>query len=189
MDPLIKTGDKIDAALGIGDHKYSSIEERIKTIFTTSQSTLKEKADYGDIIGVSRGVYEHYGIYLGNNRVIHYTSFESDISMKNTIMETDMSHFLRDSSSYFIFNCENQEKSKIIVSQSAFKSLKNLFASGLVLEIYTPKETVERAKSRLNEDEYHLALNNCEHFAIWCKTGVSKSYQIDQLLSIWKKYP
>ncbi len=50
--------------------------------------------------------------------------------------------------------------------------------------LYSPEETVSRARSRLGESNYNLLLNNCEHFAIWCKTGLSKSYQIDEVLKI-----
>ncbi|XP_068726964.1 uncharacterized protein [Montipora capricornis] len=38
-------------------------------------------------------------------------------------------------------------------------------------------EVVSRARSRLGEREYHLLKNNCEHFAMWCKTGRSLSEQ------------
>ncbi len=48
--------------------------------------------------------------------------------------------------------------------------------------LYTPQETIQRAKSRLGETEYNLAFNNCEHFAIWCKTGLHQSHQVDAVL-------
>ena len=48
--------------------------------------------------------------------------------------------------------------------------------------LYSPKETVHRARSRLGESSYNLATNNCEHFAIWCKTGISESHQVNALL-------
>ena len=45
--------------------------------------------------------------------------------------------------------------------------------------IYSPHETVARAKSCIGKTnfgngsgEYALRRNNCEHFAIWCKTGL-----------------
>ncbi|MDJ0572128.1 MAG: lecithin retinol acyltransferase family protein [Pleurocapsa sp. MO_192.B19] len=47
---------------------------------------------------------------------------------------------------------------------------------------YIPHVVVERAKSRLGEREYNLLFNNCEHFASWCKTGVSDSKQIKDFL-------
>jgi hypothetical protein len=37
---------------------------------------------------------------------------------------------------------------------------------------------VERAESRLGENHYNFLFNNCEHFATWCKTGISDSKQI-----------
>jgi hypothetical protein len=48
--------------------------------------------------------------------------------------------------------------------------------------LYSPAETVERAKSRIGENRYNLVTNNCEHFAIWCKTGVSESHQVKKFL-------
>lgn len=48
--------------------------------------------------------------------------------------------------------------------------------------LYTPKETLARARSRIGESNYNLFLNNCEHFALWCKTGISESHQISGLL-------
>ena len=37
---------------------------------------------------------------------------------------------------------------------------------------------VERAESRLGEQQYDLFFNNCEHFANWCKIGRSECYQL-----------
>lgn len=37
---------------------------------------------------------------------------------------------------------------------------------------------VRRAESRLGEKHYNLLFNNCEHFATWCKTGMSYSQQV-----------
>jgi len=42
---------------------------------------------------------------------------------------------------------------------------------------YIPDVVVERAKSRLGEQDYNLLFNNCEHLANWCKTGMSHSRQ------------
>ena len=41
---------------------------------------------------------------------------------------------------------------------------------------------LHRAKSRLGENKYNLLLNNCEHFATWCKIGISKSEQIKDFI-------
>lgn len=39
---------------------------------------------------------------------------------------------------------------------------------------------LQRAESRLQEQKYNLLTNNCEHFAVWCKTGVAQSGQVSQ---------
>ena len=42
-----------------------------------------------------------------------------------------------------------------------------------------PADTVVlRARRRLGERKYNLLHNNCEHFALWCKTGISSSGQV-----------
>jgi Lecithin retinol acyltransferase len=47
---------------------------------------------------------------------------------------------------------------------------------------YIPDVVVERAKSRLGENNYNLLSNNCEHFTSWCKTGISDSKQLRNYL-------
>lgn len=47
-------------------------------------------------------------------------------------------------------------------------------------ECLNPDEVVSRAQSRLGEGKYNPFTNNCEHFAMWCKTGRPSSDQIDK---------
>jgi len=47
-----------------------------------------------------------------------------------------------------------------------------------------PDEVVERAMSRIGEEEYDLVFNNCEHFARWCKTGDRKSEQVKDAAAV-----
>ena len=56
---------------------------------------------------------------------------------------------------------------------------------GLAIEeLDTSEEAVlERAESRLGESSFDLVSNNCEHFAAWCKTGISSSAQIE---AVWR---
>ena len=35
---------------------------------------------------------------------------------------------------------------------------------------------------RLGEQRYNLLFNNCEHFAVWCKTGQHRSGQVERAL-------
>lgn len=49
---------------------------------------------------------------------------------------------------------------------------------------FIPEIVVERAKSRLGEQKYNLLFNNCEHFATWCKTGISDSKQVRDFIPL-----
>ncbi len=49
-------------------------------------------------------------------------------------------------------------------------------------EISPAGTTLRRAMGRLGEQRYNLIFNNCEHFAIWCKTGRHRSAQVDSWL-------
>ena len=62
---------------------------------------------------------------------------------------------------------------------------KREFARGIQTRVQNPGATlaeraqaVERAAGRIGERRYNLALNNCEHFANWCATGVAVSHQV-----------
>lgn len=57
----------------------------------------------GDVIGVYRnGLYEHYGIYLGNGRVIHYCGEGDDFRGRVIIHEAPFSEFLKNSKNCFV---------------------------------------------------------------------------------------
>ena len=49
---------------------------------------------------------------------------------------------------------------------------------------FIPDVVVRRAENRLGERKYNLLFNNCEHFATWCKTGVSHSQQVVDFLPL-----
>ncbi|MCP9917031.1 lecithin retinol acyltransferase family protein [Cyanobium sp. ATX 6F1] len=49
-------------------------------------------------------------------------------------------------------------------------------------EASPPGVTLRRAMGRLGEQRYNLLFNNCEHFAIWCKTGRHRSPQVEDWL-------
>ena len=51
------------------------------------------------------------------------------------------------------------------------------------------EEVIRRAESRIGEDiSYNIFTNNCEHFAMWCKTDKKTSWQSDSLRGCVAKY-
>ncbi|MBP3339307.1 MAG: lecithin retinol acyltransferase family protein [Lachnospiraceae bacterium] len=152
--------------------------------------TRKEFLEHGDVIGIVRrkalGIYEHYAVYIGDGKVVHYSGVGSDFLGKITVRLDTMQNFMKDDKDYFVLYfdaaCTSPHKIQVRttfnLSDVAYKSCVNL-SSKKKVKIYSPEETVKRALSRIGEDKYSLLLNNCEHFAIWCKTGDSKSFQVD----------
>ena len=142
----------------------------------------------GDIVCVDRGLYEHYAVHVGDDRVIHYTAGDGDFGGDAVIRETSFQDFLGEQEIYFV--CEFPENHKPprkheYITSSVMPDMRWLidaFKGAKYYHLFSPEETVERAYSRLGEQNYNLLTNNCEHFAIWCKTNISESWQVEELL-------
>lgn len=122
------------------------------------------------------------------------------------VRQTPPEHFLRDSTEFWIMKIPGEAAARRILrtridgilqpAATKFKGLLGtLINNGIDKErdkalssmlqnyhLYTLAETQERARSRLGEADYNFATNNCEHFAFWCRTGLSTSQQLDGLL-------
>lgn len=155
------------------------------------------------------GVY----VNKGKGKVIHYTGAEGPNDFKGKVRETSLKEFLNGACKVkvclFPKELDNVDQLgrlpttevPIPCSQSVApnldsferNSLKRLLrslwewskkkrASGY--HLYSGEETVRRARGELGKEEYNLVTNNCEHFAIWCKTGLKESSQINRLIDI-----
>ena len=151
--------------------------------------TRKEFIEKGDIIGVTRGIYDHYAVYIGNGRVIHYAAEGGDFGSAISIHEAPINEFLGNQFHYFVLHFfENSQSPIKIQSMTSFSIedsvvLNEITLNGLLnYHLYSPEETIERARSREGEQAYNLVVNNCEHFAIWCKTGIHESHQVKRVI-------
>ena len=111
----------------------------------------------GDVIYTDHVLFKHYGVYAGKGRVIHYIGERGHFGGSIGIRETSLEEFTKGKEFTVVkFKGANQ---------------------------YSGQETVQRARSRIREESYNLLFNNCEHFALWCKTGESKSIQVEQAVT------
>jgi hypothetical protein len=100
----------------------------------------------------------HYGIFVNIACVIHYAPIDERHPKKNIIIhKVKLEKFLR-----------GGEGEIVQVSKN--------------IRTFSRRGTIKRAESRLGEDKYNLVLSNCEHFAMWCKTGKSASAQVDSII-------
>ena len=112
----------------------------------------------GDVIAVSREkigfrIYDHYGIYIGNGRIIHFARESGDLfgSDPAIVLEADLDYFVEDSKCVYVVRYPGNEK--------------------------PPMAVVKTAKALLGTTHYNIIFNNCEHFAVYCKTGIHTSTQ------------
>ncbi len=99
--------------------------------------------------------YSHHGIYAGRGRVIHYSGF-AHLFKKRPIEITSIEKFS--------------------------------FGKTIIVQHYSnPKfmgrKVVLRMRSRMNENNYHLIINNCEHLCTWAITGVESSPQVIRMMN------
>jgi hypothetical protein len=104
----------------------------------------------GRHIKVSRGLYWHHGIDLGDGTVIHTSGEPGRHKFGALVRRTTMDEFLRGG---------------IAIEVARHDAL-------------AADDIVSRAEGSLGNGSYSLVWNNCEHFAHWCQTGRPASAQV-----------
>jgi hypothetical protein len=100
--------------------------------------------------------YTHHGIYVGQGEVVHYSGLSRRL-MRGPV-------------------------ERVTISQ--FAAGRALFVATGTGDRFDAQDVVRRACSRLGEDCYRLASNNCEHFCSWCCSGESRSEQVERLAGL-----
>lgn len=103
----------------------------------------------GDHLKAGRVGYSHHGVDLGDGRVVHYSGLAEGLR-SGPVAVTSRGRFARGRRIRVVRHRDQDP----------------------------PDVAVERALSRLGEDQYHLLFRNCEHFATWAVTGRSRSPQV-----------
>ncbi|MBR4195363.1 MAG: lecithin retinol acyltransferase family protein [Synergistaceae bacterium] len=152
---------------------------------------MKPSPKNGDVLRVNRGLYSHYGVYADPGRVIHYTGATGPDDFNGIVRETTLAEFLNGSEDFSVCNFpEHPNNFPVIPGVKGLAKILQLIRVIKMMDyhLYSGEETVRRARSKLGEGGYNLALNNCEHFAVWCKTGVKDSTQVDRILDIVARF-
>ena len=104
----------------------------------------------GSHLITSRNGYDHHGIYLGGQQVIHYSGL-----------------------------CAGLHAGPVeVLALQRFASGKPVRVRNARQVGFEREEVVRRALSRVGENQYRLLTNNCEHFCNWCLYGESRSDQV-----------
>lgn len=94
--------------------------------------------------------YNHHGIYVGHDKVVHYAGLAGALR-RGPVEEVSLADFSAGGAIWI--------------------------AAGPPPK-YVEQEAARRARSRLGEDCYRVLSNNCEHFCTWCLYGKSESEQV-----------
>lgn len=166
----------------------------LDSLVGNSTTKSKRAPDIGDVIYVQRLGYKHFGVYVGKKRVIHYAH---DSGGTLCIHEAPISEFLDGATDFYACDFPKDYGRPSPISIQSMMSSPQFSVLGAWLQnhrrskyhLYSPQETVKRARQRLGETEYNLILNNCEHFALWCKTGLHESHQVEDFFELTPKIP
>ncbi|MEC9093003.1 MAG: lecithin retinol acyltransferase family protein [Planctomycetota bacterium] len=128
------------------------------------EKSSRSQADFqpADHLFIDCGGYSHHGIYLGNHRVIH---FESTLRRKLPAF------------------CNKNPPRIQEVTIDDFAANQTIHVRHYTLPVFSPATTIALAQSQVGKTGYSLLQDNCEHFAVWCKTGRRQSTQVS---GAWK---
>jgi hypothetical protein len=115
----------------------------------------------GDHIYVERlgGIYSHHGIDCGDGTVIHY--WPDEVPLSSSVKRTTLGEF----------------------AEGGSVGVRNY------TECDPPESVLIRAVSSLGARGFDPLVSNCEHFAVWCKTGRKESSQISSAASFVRGQP
>lgn len=153
---------RIDDKLVISDEI-----KKIRKNLLEGRVNMDECLEIGDVIKINRYGYAHYAIYAGFGDVIHFAP-EGKGDFKGVIHRANQNEFLNGQSFYHIVRFYPDQFDRYDDSD---------------IRLYEGYEVVRRAESKINQKDYHLLGNNCEHFACWCKTGIAESSQVKRMVS------
>ena len=144
------------------------IKDKLPTLSTdifdaSAEIWTQQPPKMGDHIRVKRGLYAHHGIFVSDKEVIHFTGKDGDSILdwsKPEVIQSDLDYFLKGGI------LEVKEYTDEEFSQ-----------------LYTPQQIVEYARACMGDKGYHLAFNNCEHFANVCTLNSFRSQQVERVLN------
>ena len=155
---------------------------------------MKLKA--GDIVKMSRKnkEYYQYGVYLGQEEVIHYLETPK---IKGKVTKTSMKEFKKKNGTIeLVVFPQTKEGRSTTLKKEVFLEVEGLISSDTWPEwfmgqydeyvVNTRKEVLHKAKSKLGRDG-EIVFNNGEHFAWWCKVELTRAnknlQELDELLN------
>ena len=166
----------------------------VDTLFNMFMSELKgnrvrrshqqREVAYGDVVCVEGELLKQYAIWTGEKFIL----YGKDSHDRDIVHEESFRDFLHGAEHFAI--CEFPKEygrpmeweqpfpvSSFVMPQDKLWRLLERGRKAREYRCYSAQETVRRAKSKLGQGGYLTS----EHFAMWCKTGISESHEFESI--------
>lgn len=100
----------------------------------------------------------HHGVYVGDGTVVHFYAHNAKDKTSAQIQSIPLQRFIDLAAPYPVEKVQS------------------------VRPAFPPAVIRQRCLSKMGDKDYHVLLNNCEHFANWATTGDRRSYQVEAAL-------
>lgn len=176
---LVKNGSSQDPSILIAEELTASkhVDHNLKTY---------DSMRPGDLVEFHRGLYKHWGVVIGDGKIIHLSGEDDD-----GLSATANHHFGSVSGSLFTISGVNFEKAKVKcddfwdVARKSRADINN--SKDQYIRADAPHVIVKRALSKMGNIGYNMLWSNCEHFASWCRYGMAWSEQVDKFMRIFDR--
>lgn len=136
----------------------------------------------GDLLEVPRTLFTHFGIYLGDNRVAHLIPDILPVISKNKSAIAKMV-----TNNRLLLGVITKVASVRVDSVVDFAYGSEILVNHMDKVCNRPPlegdEVARRAEKLLGSVNYSLLWYNCEHYVMYCRYGMSISYQTYQVES------
>jgi len=144
----------------------------------------------GDVLCVRNGLSNRYGIWTGEVVILYGKS----LGGTKKVHRCSLKDFLQESEScsvcVFPKTYGRMKKyqlpspvSSIVMPQHKMWRWLEQAEKARRYKRYTHEETADRAERSLGKTGY----TSSEHFAVWCKTGIAESHELEAMQDFWDK--
>lgn len=159
-----------------------SVRWRTKNLLHGYKEMVSTNPVAGDHLCVDRGFYSHHGICIGQDKVVHFTS---KLKIWSNVKETSL-HAFKGAGSILVVDNEYRFRGGYRgddPSESLLTVLPLPGSEWFYTEADPPHVVVARALRAVGQGGYNLLIKNCEHFAVWCRTGIWYSEQVREVIT------
>jgi len=158
-------------------------EELSASKFVDHNMETYSKMRSGDLVEFHRGLYTHWGVVIGDGKIVHLSGDQDD-----GLSAGVNAHLGSVSGSVFTISGVNFDKAKVKcddfwdVARKSKADVNN--SKDAYIRADAPHVIINRALSRMGVLGYNMLWSNCEHFASWCRYGMAWSEQVDKFMRI-----